>query len=339
MTQTFSSVLLAIALFTIGCASKPTAPDSFDHYEKMAATITCPGTSAAYKWCGDLKNELARQEPLARDGYAKGLENYKRALGELLVGVSFAEVAHGRNEVLLHRPVNPEAYIHLAEGAPTKGIHIKGKSSDWGPHRGYIPVHEKYSKLAHLKNAAERDAKVAKYEEKNREALEGGFAVAVPLEGSEGKAVIRGGEAVWTHELKAGDEILEVLGERKTRGYITADVDMLAFGRKTGASNETLDDPEEGTITRGEMETVDALNKAFLRHGYTGGKIVQHGAEDRYKLSDGVDYPVTAFEPGGERVVIAESHGKDHDRALRRYFKHQLRRGYELVVNPNWHWN
>ncbi|MBI3542865.1 MAG: hypothetical protein HY075_06290 [Deltaproteobacteria bacterium] len=332
-------VLSVVSLATGGCASRRPASEPLEYvrYEKQAAAISCPGSSVSYAWCGDLKSQLEQLSRQVHDGSEEALESYKRSLGQLLVAVSFSEIAHARNEVLLHRPVNSDAYVHMAEGAPTKGMHIKGKSSDWGPHRGFIPVHERYSKLAHVADSKDRELKIAKYDEKNRESIEKGYAIPVPLKGPHGTAVVRGGQALWTSDVKAGDEVIEVLGDPKTGGYITADVDMLAFG-KHGPAGEMLSDPDQGDITTGEVETAADLNEAFRRHGYMGGRIVQHGAEDRFRLSDGVDYPVTAFEPDGKMIVIQESPGKDKDRDLRRYFRAQKRKGFELYVNPNWHW-
>ncbi len=325
------TLLLALLFLFSGCATHPkvravaAAPDRIETYVAQADAIACPGATPVYRWCAELKQELTQSR---RDG---ALEKFKRALGQLLVAVSISEVAHHRHEVLLTRPVNGDAYVHMAEGAPTKGIHIKGKSSDWGPQRGYIPVDERYSKLAHITDEAERASKIDKYSEKNRETIALGYAVAVPLVGPEGVAVVRGTKVVWVPEARKDDLVLEVLGDAKSGRFITADVDMLAFGKPAGAT-EVINDSEMGTITPSEIDSVLELNSAFLRHGYKGGAIVQHGAEARFTLSDGVDFPVTSYEPGGKVVVLHD------ERALRKYYRMMTRQGFVLTVNPNWKW-
>lgn len=56
----------------------------------------------------------------------------------------------------------------------SKGLLIKGKSSDWGPMAGFIPVDQSLAKLSARNN-------VAKYNLANQEALDKGYAISVPL--------------------------------------------------------------------------------------------------------------------------------------------------------------
>lgn len=49
--------------------------------------------------------------------------------------------------IIMSRPVNPDATELIISGAATKGMNVKGKSSNWGPQKGYIPVEQRYSKL------------------------------------------------------------------------------------------------------------------------------------------------------------------------------------------------
>ncbi|MDY7575431.1 anthrax toxin-like adenylyl cyclase domain-containing protein [Actimicrobium sp. CCI2.3] len=54
-----------------------------------------------------------------------------------------------KNDVVFgFRPVNPLATQLLEQGYPTKGLTIKGKSADWGPMAGFIPVLQELSKIA-----------------------------------------------------------------------------------------------------------------------------------------------------------------------------------------------
>lgn len=63
---------------------------------------------------------------------------------------AFLNIAVEEDIVILGRPVNPDATPLIANNAATKGMNLKGKSANWGPHKGYIPVNQKYSKLWNL---------------------------------------------------------------------------------------------------------------------------------------------------------------------------------------------
>jgi hypothetical protein len=57
-----------------------------------------------------------------------------------------AEIAKSRNEFILIRPVNKDATQLIEENYGTKGLHIKPKSSNWGPQAGFICVDSNLSK-------------------------------------------------------------------------------------------------------------------------------------------------------------------------------------------------
>ncbi len=57
------------------------------------------------------------------------------------------------NVGLIMRHVNEYATVLIKSGVDTKPMFIKGKSSDWGVHRAYIPVDQAFSKLANPKKA------------------------------------------------------------------------------------------------------------------------------------------------------------------------------------------
>ncbi len=107
------------------------------------------GFPAAGKAPADLPPGLSDQP--ARDrALAIGRSNIVPAHAEAL-----SRLAHARNEIILARPVNADSTALIAKNDATKSMHVKGKSADWGPHAGYIPVDQSYSKLARL--AAEKD--------------------------------------------------------------------------------------------------------------------------------------------------------------------------------------
>ena len=57
-------------------------------------------------------------------------------------------VANQTKIVIAFRPVERICRTLIEEGVATKGLNIKGKSSNWGPMAGYIPRQQEYSKLA-----------------------------------------------------------------------------------------------------------------------------------------------------------------------------------------------
>ncbi|MEL6124187.1 MAG: anthrax toxin-like adenylyl cyclase domain-containing protein, partial [Bacteroidota bacterium] len=75
---------------------------------------------------------------------------------------AFRDVAERLDKVIMTRPVNPDATALIADDAATKGMNLKGKSSSWGPQKGYIPVDQRYSKiwLQYSDNNEKRDSQV-----------------------------------------------------------------------------------------------------------------------------------------------------------------------------------
>lgn len=77
-----------------------------------------------------------------------------------------------KNVVIAFRPVNPLATSLIEDGYPTKGLEVKGKSAEWGPQAGFIPVDQSLSKA---KDIGAANSAV-------QSCIEQGHAVAVPLE-------------------------------------------------------------------------------------------------------------------------------------------------------------
>ncbi|HEX5438522.1 MAG TPA: anthrax toxin-like adenylyl cyclase domain-containing protein, partial [Gemmatimonadaceae bacterium] len=81
-----------------------------------------------------------------------------------------ARVADRLAEVIIFRSTGPWAKRWIEWGYPTKNFHVKGKSSDWGPHAGLVPYDGTYSKVGF--NAA----KAAEGTKQNDKGLQSGFA-------------------------------------------------------------------------------------------------------------------------------------------------------------------
>jgi hypothetical protein len=86
------------------------------------------------------------------------------------------EVANRRNEVITFRSTGPWAKRWISEGFPTKGFHVKGKSSDWGPMAGLVPWEGRYSKVGH------DVGKAAKGNAANAKGVHEGYAKHIALE-------------------------------------------------------------------------------------------------------------------------------------------------------------
>ena len=86
-----------------------------------------------------------------------------------------AALAEELDIVFAFRPVNPLATQLIEQNYPTKNLTIKGKSSDWGPMAGFIPVRQEWSKLAG------KPEEIDKSNASVQECIADGHAVAQPL--------------------------------------------------------------------------------------------------------------------------------------------------------------
>ena len=84
-----------------------------------------------------------------------------------------ARVAAQRNEIIMFRDTGCWSRPYIEAGHPTKPFHVKGKSSDWGPHAGLVPYDSEFSK-AFSQGAIDKGFKL------NKDAIKGNFARPVP---------------------------------------------------------------------------------------------------------------------------------------------------------------
>ncbi|PHP64791.1 hypothetical protein CSC94_22595 [Zhengella mangrovi] len=79
----------------------------------------------------------------------------------------YLKIADRRDAIVLVRPVNADSTGLLADNAAAKGMNVKGKSSNWGPQSGYIPVNQRYSKIWRMfRDPSVRKAMIDEYNEK-----------------------------------------------------------------------------------------------------------------------------------------------------------------------------
>jgi hypothetical protein len=256
-----------------------------------------------------------------------------------------ANVARARNEVIIMRRVNPDATALIEKGAGTKSMHIKGKSSDWGPHAGFIPVDAAQSKLAtKLASATTQEEKakiqgeIDNFNKLNQEALDHKppYAVAVDL--------VKDGKV----QTYPDGTPIKVLADPTTKAPITADYDMLIHGTKDLPALRPGVDPEMGKVTNADVDLVGDIDKAVQ---HPGGKVVHHGPSNQYfeidpktgKPVDPVglgDWPATAMDGDGNIVSI------NSEAELKAYMNQKNaeidpatgKPRYYLEPNPGWAW-
>lgn len=73
--------------------------------------------------------------------------------------LKIAELAKRKKIFILFRPVNKDATALIEANYSTKGLHIKPKSSDWGPQSGFICTDSELSKCYGNKKEIENNAK------------------------------------------------------------------------------------------------------------------------------------------------------------------------------------
>jgi len=83
--------------------------------------------------------------------------------------------ANELKEIIIFRSTGPWSKRWLEDGYPSKNFHVKGKSSDWGPHAGLVPHNGIYSKVGY------DPVKAAKGTEANNDGISSGFAGKQPL--------------------------------------------------------------------------------------------------------------------------------------------------------------
>lgn len=180
---------------------------------------------------------------------------------------AYAEVADKHAAVILVRPVNRDSTALIKEGNATKAMAVKGKSSNWGPQKGFIPVQQRFSKLwqVHKKNPSVRADKITEYDAITQKVLkephpfnkgrkyvkpaslvkDGYEVLALPAdkEPDAEKAIVMrkgGSHHDWKRQPRSLTDAqiqslrpLEVLAVDQDGPvkYVTADYDLLAIGR------------------------------------------------------------------------------------------------------------
>jgi hypothetical protein len=179
------------------------------------------------------------------------------------------------------------------------------------------------------------------------------------------------GEALDFSPASAPTEV-RVLGDPESGRVLTADYDLLNFGKKGEHSAPSYSN-DTGFISPEQQEALQELNEAIRGRGYEGGNVVHHGAEENFFKSPGIEgEAITAFEPNGNIISIPKcdvecmkvwcmgrgpSGGRrcdpskicamgqktgcipvDGDRLFKDYFHLKRIEGWNLDPNPRWGW-
>ncbi|RLA59337.1 MAG: hypothetical protein DRR04_08755, partial [Gammaproteobacteria bacterium] len=249
---------------------------------------------------------------------------------------AFSEVAGRSNKIIMMRPVNPHATDRIISGAATKGMNIKGKSADWGPQRGMIPVDPMYSKMATPDGQLATGVtphKIKLYGELNNKALGKPWEEFV-----DGKWVKREAKQPIAQEIEIdgpnGEKIMVLADFSNPPRPITADYDLFAVSSKRG-SGGLIDDPEQvaemGSIGHNEVTTMNRLNDAAKRAGYDAGNVVHHGPANRFANEfEAADFPITVFLPNGDVQLLHSAN------EVRKFYENWASEGFKLDHMPGW---
>jgi hypothetical protein len=245
----------------------------------------------------------------------------------------------GEPKVLVFRFVEADATELIRMGYGTKGMNVKGKSANWGPHAGFIPVDQKFSKLGNPKKALDGHEadKIKKFHEQVRVCLEQGKCFqtdavrpdksTVLVLGDTGRLVLQTPEGAFldpstmkavtlTADEAGAAKSMKVLALTDNGKPLTADYDFLAFGTE-GPHRSPAFNTDTGFITKKQEEILGQVNDAVKKAGYEGGNIAHHGAETFYPGSPGalkVDPVVTAIDPKRGLVTIPRCDAKCMER-------------------------
>lgn len=285
-------------------------------------------------------------------------------------------VADQEGVILAVRPVEKICRTLISEGYGSKGLHIKGKSSNWGPMAGFIPENQRFSKLAGQSD------KIAAYNQKNHDAihvkknapceqlhissariaeLEGmgilqntqeispapGYSKAIQFE-----AAPKNGspEIFEAHQREDGQwEIFSGSGDAREKLMViplTADFDLLFVHSHYEDVDLGQQDkkkafhPELGIVSDKTTSVIDALNQKFDRGG-SEKNMVHHGADTENPVTDmEANFPATIMIP--EKMLKSMGIFDEspvlirNEQELANLYKTMQGAGIRVETNPLW---
>ncbi len=125
-----------------------------------------------------------------------------------------SDLAKKNNVVFGFRPVNPLATQLLEQGYPTKDLNIKGKSADWGPMAGFIPVLQRFSKTAgNTEEIKKSDAEI-------NDCIHKGHAVSIALVINKERLDMLCEMKVISSKVRKGADKISIHAEKNNQQYV-----------------------------------------------------------------------------------------------------------------------
>ncbi|MRI33420.1 hypothetical protein EOPP23_10525 [Endozoicomonas sp. OPT23] len=336
---------------------------------------------------GDVAKQVAQSKTISKAFGSQGLDkhvligmenvaNYKNQGIPRSYLEGFQRVAEKENTIVAVRPVERICRTLIEEGYESKGLGIKGKSSNWGPMAGFIPVDQSLSKLTDSS-----PEKIAASNAKNHEALyvthsatqeqlhistrridelkelgllensksitpADNYQKAEQFQSSSKGGVTKTFEA---HQCSDGRwDIFAGTGDAREKLMVipkTADFDLLfCFSPKESLDLATTDkkrafDSKLGVLSDRTRTVIDSLNTEFNRG--EGKDMVHHGADTENPVTDmDANFPCTVFFP----TDISRSLGIYQEspilikteEELSRMFRAMRSAGFDVQANPLW---
>ncbi len=335
---------------------------------------------------GDIAKQVAQSKTISKALGSQGLDKH------VLIGMDkvasyenqgipksylqgFQNVAEQENTIVAVRPVELICRTLIEEGYESKGLNIKGKSSNWGPMAGFIPVDQSFSKLADspekiaASNAKNHDAlhvtksasqeqlhlsslrinelkKLGILKEEKQIAPVEGYKKAESFQARSKGGVTKTFEA---HQRSDGQwDIFSGADTAREKLMVipkTADFDLLfSFSSKESLDLATTDkkrafDSKLGVLSDRTRTVIDSLNTEFNRG--EGKNMVHHGADTENPVTDmDANLPCTVFFPTDIRRslgIYQESPVliKTEDE-LTKLFRAMRSAGFDVQANPLW---
>ena len=161
---------------------------------------------------------------------------------------SFFNVASLRDEIIMVRPVDPICKTLIKEQSASKGLDVKGKSSDWGPHAGFIPANQAY-----CKHSGNKEFLVQKYQEQVDGTITKGIVVEEDLVLSEVrlKELVESKKVVTQTDALTGTvKCCSVSNYGHEENFLLRkEVDGWHVNYENGKPLKVLADPEHGKLT------------------------------------------------------------------------------------------
>ena len=161
---------------------------------------------------------------------------------------SFFNVASLRDEIIMVRPVDPICKTLIKEQHASKGFDVKGKSSDWGPHAGFIPANQAY-----CKHAGNDEFNAQKYQKQVDKTIGKGIVVAKDLVLSEARLneLVESKKVVPQTDVLTGTvKCCSVSNYGHEENFLLRkEVDGWHVSYENGEALKVLADPEHGKLT------------------------------------------------------------------------------------------